>query len=159
MPNNYTTVLICLPGEKEFDVDAFLKQYGEKNLCEIVRPSPDGLDGINYGHSNGLTHWRDDGSPVDVAQLTEEFGAASRYEWCSKYWGTKWGTYRTKALQLGGDCQPVVISFESAWGPPSIMDEIEQWLKDTFGFIEIKIIGVDPYDASIQLVNENIERP
>ena len=143
MPNHYTNIAICLGydwdrmGEDyEFNVDEFNERHGETNFCSVVMPMPEPIEQVPEGTCNGKS--------------LKQPGETSWYEWAKKHWGTKWGTYDTKAVQLGGDSAPVIISFESAWGPPAILDKIAEWLMKTYGFTSIEWLGCDPYDDSIQ---------
>ena len=77
---------------------------------------------------------------------------ASWYEWCTTNWGTKWGTYEPVAFHLGGDSSPVAIKFQSAWGPPKILEEIADWLKSNFQFEDVSFVGFDPYDDTTKLL-------
>jgi len=171
MPNHYTTIAICSPGD-DFDCNDFNDRHGETNLCEIVSPIPKELAGIIAGYpparfrnKNTGEYWTVDCngpmsdremwdrvplSPEEIQEVVTATGAASWYDWCISNWGTKWGTYRTKAFRLGGDAHPVLVTFESAWNPPSILDKIARWLKEECGFEAVTFVGFDPADDSVK---------
>lgn len=68
------------------------------------------------------------------------------YHWSIENWGTKWGTYDTKVHELGGDGSPILIEFQSAWGPPSpsTMRKITDYLRKTYRLKQIDWSGHDP---------------
>ena len=57
----------------------------------------------------------------------EKYGAKDWYDWCNKYWGTKWGDYGDFLEQH--DEYRTQISFNSAWSPPvlGIMEVSKKW--------------------------------
>jgi hypothetical protein len=52
--------------------------------------------------------------------------------------------------ELGGDGAPVLIKFQSAWGPPSpdMMRRITDHLAEVYCLTNITWIGHDPFDGS-----------
>jgi len=141
MPNHYTTIAICSPGH-EFDCDDFNEKHAETCLCSVVMPMPDPVEQVpSISYPDGTTEKQRLGVEQDW------------YDWANENWGTKWGTYRMKAFELGGDCAPVAIKFQSAWGPPKILDKIADWLKRVGGFENVAFIGFDPYNDSTQMLN------
>lgn len=158
MPNHFTTIGIFSPGY-EFDADDFNERHAKTDFCALIRPMPEPLEDICVGYmADGTRHWRqnEDGTktPVDVSQVQAQFGQPDWYEWAKENWGTKWGTYDAKAFQLGGDGSPVIIKFQSAWGPPSILNEIGAWLCKAYKFEKFKWIGFDPYDDSVSFIED-----
>jgi len=57
----------------------------------------------------------------------EKYGAKDWYDWCNKYWGTKWGDYNNYVLQH--DEYRTHIEFSSAWSPPlkGLMEVSRKW--------------------------------
>lgn len=142
MPNHYTTMLICSPGHA-FDCDGFNEQHAETDLCSVVMPMPEQIEQIpRISYPDGTTEKQRRGEQIDW------------YDWARAHWGTKWGTYQVGAFELDGDGSPVLIKFQSAWGPPKILDKICEWLKSTYGFDDIAMIGFDPYDNSTQMLED-----
>ena len=151
MPNNYTNILICLPGH-EFDTDDWNDKHKESNLCAIVIPIPEPLEEICVRLHTGEKLQHVEAGPAKEKELIEQYGFADWRSWEIEHWGVKWGTSCNEAFRLeGGDCTPVVISFITSWTSPNdrckllIMD----WLKRTCGFETIKWVGCDPTDYSI----------
>lgn len=160
MPNHFLVVGLCSRG----DCDDFSK-LKDLNLCEEVMPMPSDLKGIVA--SNPMVRFRNRNtlefspncngesgdewerivvSSEEVQSLIDKHGAANWYDWCPKYWGTKWGTYRTKVHEMGGDGSPVLIEFQCAWSPPNttVMRLITEYLKQQFGFKSIRWMGHNP---------------
>jgi hypothetical protein len=78
-------------------------------------------EGMPPGHSH-YTHWfsDDEGAWCDEAaleRLNREHGTCSWYRWSINNWGTKWDATDPRILEEGGDY--IVVSFDTAWGPPS----------------------------------------
>lgn len=152
MPNNYTTIVICSPGYG-FDVDEFNARHAESDFCRIVKPIPERLEEIKVGHCNGLERWTGDGDPVDENELQQQYGARDWHDWAAKHWGTKWGTYKLKAFELGGDHSPVGIKFQSAWSAPTCLIDIANWLNRCYQFREVSFVGFDPYDSKTTMLD------
>lgn len=153
MPNHYTNICVCSPGY-DFDVDSFLEAHAESDFCSIVRPMPEPLLEVNVGYKrledgSVVTQWRDDEKPIEQVH-----GYTNWRDWSEQKWGTKWGTYKTQAAKLGGDAQPVIISFQTAWSAPNdgCRADIAAWLKKTYGFERVVWIGFDPYDDSTAIL-------
>jgi hypothetical protein len=141
MPNHFTTMAVCYPGH-DFNVHEFNDRHAESNLCAVVRPMPEPVDQVrSVYYPDGTTEKERQGVDQDW------------YDWAKENWGTKWGTYGVKAFELGGDGRPILIKFQSAWGPPSILNEISSWLKRTQGFEVISWVGFDPYDDSTSMLH------
>lgn len=180
MPNHYLTVGICgrdyeaaekLGIEDYYSIDLSPIINGT-NLCEICVRLPDELVGIvatnppvRYRHKVTGEWSKECNSPMgldrdywekveltsdEIASLRAKYGSCNWYDWNVENWGTKWGTYDTEVHQLGGDGAPLMISFQSAWGPPSpkAMRLITDYLCDTFCLKDFKWLGHDPYDNS-----------
>ena len=133
MPNHYTTVGLCSRsaerleslGKDDFcEID--LSELNNANLCDIVMKLPEELREINGA-------W---------------------YDWAIENWGTKWGTYETRFHELGGDGAPILIEFQSAWGPPNpeTMRKITNHLCETYCLESIKWMGHNPYDSSVEYI-------
>jgi len=157
MPNHYTTIAICSPGH-DFDCDDFNERHQDTNLCAVVKPMPEHTEELHSG-----TAIMSDGTRASVwTERKGEDGAIIRtasddtswYDWAAENWGTKWGTYDMQAFPLGGDGNPIAIKFQSAWGPPSILDDIAAWLKRVGKFERVDFVGFDPYDDSTILLSE-----
>lgn len=130
MPNHFVCVGLCARGDRDrIDCSPLTSQ----NLCEVVLPLP--------------------------ADLIEKHGAASWYEWQNKNWGTKWGTYELTVTELKTDGSPVIIKFESAWGPPNprAMLLINNYLRDTYDLHHILWIGHDPSGGTTELIAVDCE--
>lgn len=134
MPNHYTTIAICSPGN-DFNCDEFNGRHKETCLCSAVRPMPD-----------------------DIRQAYTSSSNDSWYAWARENWGTKWGTYGLKAFSLDGDFGPVVIQFQSAWGPPKILREIADWLKREGKFEDVVFVGFDPASCSTEMLCETDDK-
>lgn len=179
MPNHFLTVGLCARDfSKDEDIDeASFDDLNGANLCQLVKPLPDDLQGITsstppcrYVHkTTGEIYKKDCNGPVfeknhewqrkelsdsEIAELEAKHGAATWYEWCNKHWGTKWGTYDTKVHELGGDGSPILIEFQSAWGPPStnMMKKITEYLRNTYGLCSIKWLGHDPSGGTVHVL-------
>ena len=54
----------------------------------------------------------------------DNYGFATWYDWCCKYWGTKWNSY-------DGDAKGNVIEFSTAWSSPSpIISKLAEMFPD-----------------------------
>lgn len=136
MPNHFTTIAICSPGH-DFNAKEFNERHKETCLCRVVMPMPENVEQVPATmYPDGTTERERRGEPADW------------YEWANEHWGTKWGTYDMEAIDLGGDGSPVAIKFQSAWGPPKILDKIAEWLKRVGKFERVVWIGFDPCDDS-----------
>ena len=177
MPNHFLTVGLCgrdynrleAVGKEDYDEIDFEPLKGA-NLCELITKLPDELQGIvssnpkcRYVHKATGEVSKDSNGPMgddrdqwervpltdaEVAELVEKYGAADWYDWQGKNWGTKWGTYSLKVHELGGDGSPILIEFQTAWGPPTaeVMRGIDGYLCETYFLKNIKWFGHDPYD-------------
>lgn len=184
MPNHYTTVCFCSgdwskledAGKEDFD---FSDLQGV-NLCRLVKPTPKELENIVAGgvpsrfRNKETGEWSQDCNPPsdemekfervelteeEVAELKVKYGHADWYDWQIANWGTKWGTYGTQVQELCGDGCPVLISFQSAWGPPGLamLRKIEQYLSENYFLRNYLWSGHNPYDGSVSpLVIEEI---
>jgi hypothetical protein len=179
MPNHFLTIGLCgrdysrlkASGKEDCDEIDFEPLKGA-NLCELLMPLPDELHGIvasnpkcHYVHKITGETSKDCNGPMgddrdqwervpltddEVSELVAKYGAADWYDWQQQNWGTKCGTYNTKCHQLGGDGSPVLIEFETAWGPPSpkMMRRITEYLRDKYFLKVLKWVGHDPCDGS-----------
>lgn len=144
----------------------------DANLCDIIKPLPEELQCIvasnppcRYVHKetgainqdcNGVygedaNQWKKvDLTEEEASVLLKKYNAVTWYEWQREQWGTKWGTYGTKVHELGGDVSPVLIEFQSAWGPPSakMMRMIDDYLCKEYCLKNITWIGYDPCDGT-----------
>lgn len=174
MPNHFLTVGLCsfdFSRRERGEVD--FSTLANANLCELAGPAlPDELANIvssrppaRYVHKktgetfkgvNGPMENREQYNRVDlkedeIATLKAKHGAADWFDWQTDNWGTKWGTYDTKVHEMGGDGSPILIEFQSAWGPPNpnMMRRISKYLCDNYCLSEIKWIGHDPSNSSL----------
>jgi hypothetical protein len=161
-------------GLEDYD-DVDLEPIKGANLCKILMPLPSDLNGIVDGNApcrfrhkvtgefhQGLNgpiwdrgendeHWECVVLTKDeISALVAKHGACTWYEWQNENWGTKWGTYDTTYQVLGGDGSPILIEFQTAWGPPSpaMMRKIDDYLCETYYLKDIRWIGHDPSGGS-----------
>lgn len=181
MPNHYTTVGICArdweriehKGIEDEEID--YSPLEGANLCSLLHPMPSALEGIQSAspdryrlvhrdtkeiHKGDALGLGDDWERIvlldeEVASLREKYGAADWYEWCPKNWGTKWGTYDTKAIELVGDGSPAMIEFASAWSPPNsaMMQRIDNYLCETYCLKNIEWVGHNPSNNSVTILD------
>lgn len=66
-------------------------------------------------------------------------------------WGIKWGTYRTQAMSLEGDGDPVIIAFCTPWRSPEleVLKMIGEHICKMCGFTGFSAVAFDPYDNSL----------
>lgn len=178
MPNHFLAIGLCAWDWKRLEElgkgdpsEVDLGTLKDANLCAVADPLPAELESIvasqprcRYVHKEtGEVNQSCNGPPFgerdkwnmvpltddESAALVAKYGAADWYGWQRNNWGTKWGTYDTKTHQLGGDGSPILIEFESAWGPPcpQMMRKINEYLRLTYCLTNIKWIGHDPYDG------------
>jgi hypothetical protein len=180
MPNHFLVIGLCgrdwerleAIGRDDHD-EIDLTPIEGVNLCEIIDKLPEELEGVvsmnplcRYRHKHTGEYLKDCNGPMmlddreqweqviltesEINQLCAKYGAASWYEWQQNNWGTKWGTYNTTVHSLGGDGSPILIEFQSAWGPPKpeIMRKIDDFLCETYFLKNIRWIGHDPFDGS-----------
>lgn len=158
-------------GKEDYD-EIDLSSIRDANFCELIAKLPVELEGIvasnprcRYRNKetgewskdcNGpdfadREHWEEVNlTDAEVAELKAKYGAADWFDWQSNNWGTKWGTYNTTFHELGGDGSPVLIEFQTAWGPPTpeMMRKIDDHLCETYCLKNIRWIGHNPYDNS-----------
>lgn len=140
MPNHFTTLAVCSPGH-EFDVAAFNERHKDTCLCSVVKPMPEPIQEVPaVFYPDGTTEKQRRGVSQDW------------YDWANENWGTKWGTYDVEAFALDGDSSPVLIKFQSAWGPPKVLALIADWLKRACKFEKVSFVGFDPYDDSLSVL-------
>lgn len=177
MPNHFLTVGLCTrnydlleaSGKADFDFSGL----EGANLCEIIAELPKDFDGIcaqnepvRFRHKETGEFCTDVNGPspdsrheYEIVPLTSEernelirrHGSETWIDWQVANWGTKWGVYGVKVHELGGDFQPVLIEFQSAWGPPNqrMMRQITEYLKSNY-FINVeRWIGHDPSSRSV----------
>ncbi len=173
MPNHFLTVGLCARdysrlrelGKEDLD-EISLEPLVGANLCELINPLPSELDGIispsnqRYVHKTTGEVCRDSSGPDidpeawgrvslshdELESLRAKYGATNWYDWQRENWGTKWGTYDLKVHEMGGDGSPILIEFQTAWGPPSpeMMCRINDYLRETYCLTNILWIGHDP---------------
>lgn len=122
MPNHFVTVGLVAGGRY-----LSLESFGFMDLCDLVLPMPEALKSIHLGQVtiDGARHsiWQEvDGKEVpveDPESLGSQYGAVNSIDWARCFWGTKWGTYGLKVHPIDGDGSPGIVTFQSAWGPPS----------------------------------------
>lgn len=93
-----------------------------------VLPVPKELEGIHSGFTTidgeSVRQWRMEGDKtvrVDAATLAKKYGAACGLDWQIHHWGTKWNSCvsRVKKVSKSKKIKSVVLSFNTAWSPPS----------------------------------------
>jgi len=136
MPNHVTNVLIMTLGYDEdtdepIDIGAALEPFygnrgGYQGLFQAIHPMPEEVQGEVSGPSPPWYQWA----------IAEE------------NWGTKWGAYDLQAPEfLPGDCTAAMVTFCTAWGPPSGV--MAQRGVDWFlarGAESVQWVICDPYD-------------
>lgn len=173
MPNHFLTVGLAATDWKRFPKDNDdRKERADAllgaNLCQIVDPCPDALKSIVKSnvpsrwvnvetgeHYTGDEQFPGEGwklqalSNEEIDDLVATHGAFDWYQW-SKRWGTKWGTYDTKVHEMSGDGSPVMVEFQSAWGPPNAetMRKITDYLEERLYLRHFRWIGHDPGDGT-----------
>jgi len=183
MPNHFVTIGLCGRDWDKSGEPVDLSEINGTNLCAILSPLPEVMINIVSTHppcryihkTTGEVHQSCNGPMEDrnqwqqvpltdkeVAELKEKYDAVTWYDWQIQEWGTKWGTYDTKVTEISGDGAPVLIEFQSAWGPPhpEMMRKIDTYLCDKYALKNIKWIGHDPYDGStceIKLASQTTE--
>lgn len=131
---------VSITGKKE-DILKIAELFGCMNnefSFDSFMPIPDPVRGVHHGFTtteDGTQHqyWRekqDENKDRQVIPLTIEeieenqrlYGAVDWYEWCNKYWGTKWDASMCGDVFVhaddGYDYASIECSFETAWGPP-----------------------------------------
>lgn len=138
MPNHYQNVLLCFQNyehknEGNFDCKKFVKAMSDDSFELFERLMPE---------------------PTDLAHPNPRILSPDSRDWRYANWGTKWGPYEWQAIQLKGDCAPVMIAFCTAWSPPSeeLRRRIDAWLKTEHGMKNIAWAGLDPYDVAVEQV-------
>lgn len=171
MPNHFTTTALLMGGYGLREED-----FNDKELCDLCFPAPtEALGDINSGFividGEEFRYWDSNGglSGDRIAELVANYGAASLLDWNRRFWGTKWGTYDTRLISLGGDGCPMVLKFNSAWGPPNpiCMYMIDDYLRERMvvaryacgdpveclegqkAACQIRWMGLEPSDGSI----------
>ena len=182
MPNNVTLIGLFLREYGDDDESALpdLTPLVDANLCKIVLPLPEELQGIvaaspryrmrhkatgEFSRDSNGCAWEDREqyekvllTDDEAVSLHRRFGCCDWYEWQSQNWGTKWGTYGTKVHELGGDCAPIMIECVTAWSAPNetTMSKINAHLFSTYCLKNIRWIAVDPYDNSIHDIDVGV---
>jgi hypothetical protein len=131
MPNHCETdfaitgprILVELVLEKHFDKDGNLD-------CSSVIPYPQKF----IDQDNAAKEWqekycndwslRPEFEGKDIPKRPTDGFNLGGYEWCISNWGTKWGTYDGRGiaitpLKAGNNCVKALMSFQSAWAPPT----------------------------------------
>lgn len=181
MANNFLNIVLCSRDWSKIENDDEFPDLGPLkglDLLNAVCPIPDELRMIVDSrpfkfilrnketgeiHPNGFSAWPQDAegyeeeaAPNDLLLSSQKkHGTTSWYEWCVNHWGTKWGTYGTEFYELGGDSQPVLIEFQTAWNQPKPerLADIEKYLNERFFLYNFKWIGNDPSnDENVDLV-------
>ena len=141
MPNNYTNILIVMPGNKNDSLygESLVKAMDEwSSSCPLQRliPMPTELEVTESPSPSGMPNW---------------------YEWQCDNWGVKWGVYGAKpAICLPGDCNAVMLSFITAWDTPkdSARKILREDIKKQTGASSVTWLGANPYDDSITTITE-----
>lgn len=71
---------------------------------------------------------------TEKPEMKAKHGVSDWYEWCNRYWGTKWGDYDHRTVDLNDDNSIALFHFDSAWSPPvrGIAKVSEQFPKLSF---------------------------
>jgi len=137
MPNHVTNVLIMTLGydeetDEQPDLRAalapFMEGSSQRGLFQAIHPMPEAVQGAV---SSPSPPW---------------------YQWATadENWGTKWGAYDLQGPEfLPGDCTVAVVSFCTAWSPPSgaMAQRVIDWFLD-LGAESVQWVVCDPYDNS-----------
>jgi hypothetical protein len=82
-----------------------------------MRPIPELLLTRSFGAEHEAEQAARDGAALECAD-----GCVSEYDWCTKYWGTKWGGYNQgeppQRVTLMPNIDAVTYTFTCAWSPP-----------------------------------------
>lgn len=180
MPNHFLTVGLAstdyarMPEDNDDQEERAKALMSKANLCAIIDPLPEELKHIisslqpcRYVNKKTGRLWEENGdgplpglpgqewelkplSDEEILALTQKHGAAEWHGWQVQRWGTKWGTYNLKIHKMGGDGRPILVEFQSAWGPPNpaMMRKITDYLEEHLYLKSFKWIGHNPYDDS-----------
>ena len=159
MPNNLTVLALCAPSFAEAQTDDFafdceIFESLKYNLCHEVIPFPEELDGVWAKDEPEKQRWREtDGEKIfleqqEIAEIEAKYGTSDGLDWAIENWGTKWGTYETKAQELDGDGSPILITFQCANHAPNAecWTKIDHWLRERYKFDSISWSWFDPCD-------------
>ena len=84
--------------------------------------SKDWIKEISLRAENEWNNWDDDKKKAHfengkkLVDNYQKYGAINWYEWCIKYWGTKWNASNSHVKDV--DDNNVMITFNTAWSPP-----------------------------------------
>jgi hypothetical protein len=125
--------------------DPKLKELAEeiKFSFEKILPIPKELDPEKIAAPN---------CDSDLAEkLRRKYGAGDWYEWCNKYWGTKWDRSEYQVIDERYDNGEFEAFFMTAWSPPveilkviskdydvTIIDHFEEEGYQSAGHLEFK---------------------
>lgn len=116
MPNHCETDL-TLKGSPELIklvLATHFTEDGELN-CDSVIPYP-----ANFKELDRVAkEWDDKPEPKDYRDRPTDGFNSGGYEWCVNNWGTKWGTYDGRGVELNLKGTIAKVSFNSAWSPPT----------------------------------------
>lgn len=130
MPNHCETD-VYIRGSDE-DVKVFGKWLEEieplnRDICRALIPYPENFEQMDRELKAIYKLGGDERKAAETAYMTKygQTGSFPKdgyndggYEWCCANWGTKWGTYDvdfTPHTKRGA-----LLSFQSAWSPPSV---------------------------------------
>ena len=146
MPNHCETDMY-IRGSDE-DVTAFAKWLEEieplnRDICRALLPYPEHF--AKMDEEAAVFNWcskEDEATRKAAAEAyqakyghTKDGYNSGGYEWCNRVWGTKWGIYDvdfTPHTKRGA-----LLSFQSAWSPPST--EVFQALSEKFPNLTFEI--------------------
>lgn len=142
MPNHYGNTLICQIG------NGWLDEYDNEQHRDAVIEAVEKI-----GLPQAAVPMND--SAKASAERGEPGTSPYWYRWAIDYWGTNWGGYDGKYVEMAADGRPPLITFNSAWGPPheACRDAVRRWLRER-GVIVHLWIGSDPYDESTSVVED-----
>lgn len=142
MPNHYGNTLICQTGDGWLDEDG--NEHHRASVVDAVEKS--GLVQVAMPMSDDAKH---------SAESREKGWEPAWYLWAMEHWGTKWGAYSGKYVEMEADGGPPLITFNTAWRPPSkaCRVAVRDWLR-AHGVIVHLWVGSDPYDDSTRVIED-----
>lgn len=126
MPNNYTNIVTAtLTRDEDGGCDPSTLKEWASDMLERVMPTP-----------------------AAIRHRDPRYMSDAQVGWCVSQWGTRWDVYDVAdPILLPGDCWAHLISFCTAWSPPSdkaralvIADAAAR------GITILSWVGIDPYD-------------
>lgn len=130
MPNwVYNKLLVIAEEGKEKKLKDLLDT---EFIFRTLLPIPHDLDTMKNQSPKTKASSNDD--PKAQQEMIEKHGAKDWYEWCNKYWGTKWDRSEYEIVQDDWKNGNIEVYFNTAWSPPV---EILKFISEKYG---VKII-------------------